>query len=66
MDDFINPSSDPTNELVTSSHKNMNNCNNCKIVENNIVESDINTTEVIVMIATMILRKEQKKMKRGN
>ena len=26
----------------------MNNYNNCKIVENNIVESDVNTTEVIV------------------
>ena len=26
----------------------MNNGNNCKIVQNNIVESDVNTTEIIV------------------
>ena len=26
----------------------MNNSNNSKIVENNIVESDVNTTEIIV------------------
>ena len=48
VDDVINPSSDSTNELIISSHKNVNNSNNCKIGENNIVKSDVNTTEIIV------------------
>ena len=42
IDDIINTSSDSTNELVIS------NGNNCKIMENNVAESDINTTEIIV------------------
>ena len=48
-----------TNELVISSHKNVNNDNNSKIVENNTVESDINTTGIIVDEPTklMILKK---------
>ena len=33
--------SEPTIELVISSHKNMNNENNSKSVENNITECDV-------------------------
>ena len=43
--DVINPI-DPTNDLVISSHKNMNNGNNYKIVEN--IKNDVSTTEIIV------------------
>ena len=48
IDDVINPHSEPTKGLVISSHENMNNNNNSKGVENNIVESDVNTTEIVV------------------
>ena len=54
IDDVVNPQSEPTKELVISSHKNMNNDNNSKSVDNNIVESDINTTEIIVDDANKI------------
>ena len=41
VDDVINPYSEPTIELVISSHKNMNNDNNSASVENNITECDV-------------------------
>ena len=44
--DVINPI-DPTNDLVISSYKNMNNGNNYKIMEN-IIKNDVGTTEIIV------------------
>ena len=43
----------------------MNKCNNCKIVENNIVESDINTTEVIVDDGNNDIEKRTKGNERG-
>ena len=43
--DVINPI-DPTNDLVISSHENMNNGNNYKIVEN--IKNAVSTTEIIV------------------
>ena len=58
MDDVINPYSEPTIELVVSSHKNMNNDNNSKSVENNI-------TECGATLLLMILKKEQKKINQG-
>ena len=64
-DDAINPSSEPTNELVISRDKNMNNNNNSKIMENNIVESDVNTTGIIVD-DTKRGKENQKKIKWGN
>ena len=54
-----------TNELVISSHKNVNNDNNSKIVENNTVESDINTTGIIVDDTNKINDTEKIKIKRG-
>ena len=48
IDDVINTYSEPTKELVISSHKNMNNDNNSKNVENNITECDVDTTVIIV------------------
>ena len=48
IDDAISPYSEPTKELVISSHKNMNNDNNSKSVENNIREFDLDTTVIIV------------------
>ena len=54
-----------TNELVISSHKNVNNDNNSKIVENNTVESDINTTGIIVDDTNKIIDTEKIKIKRG-
>ena len=68
IDNVINPSSNPTNELVISSHKNMNNHNNSKIVKNNIVESYVTLLKLLCMIPTklMTLKKERKKIKRGN
>ena len=48
IDDAISPYSEPTKELVISSHKNMNNDNNSKSVENNIREFDVDTTVIIV------------------
>ena len=48
IDSVINPYSEPTKELVISSHKNMNNDNNSKNVENNITECDVDTTVIIV------------------
>ena len=36
------------NDLVINSYKNINNSNNYKIEENNIVESDTYTTEIIL------------------
>ena len=48
IDDVINTYSEPTKELVISSHKNMNNENNSKSVENNITECDVDTTVIIV------------------
>ena len=58
IDDVINPYSEPTIELVVSSHKNMNNDNNSKSVENNI-------TECGATLLLMILKKEQKKINQG-
>ena len=68
IDDVINPYSEPTKELVISSHKNMNNDNNSKSVENNIVESDIDTTEIIVDDTNKITHTEKriKKIKQRN
>ena len=67
VDDVINPYSEPTKELVISSHKNMNNGNNSKSVENNITECDVDTTVTIVDDTNkiMILKKERKKIKHG-
>ena len=48
IDDVIDTYSEPTKELVISSHKNMNNENNSKSVENNITECDVDTTVIIV------------------
>ena len=48
IDDVINPYSEPPKELVISSHKNMNNDNSSKNVENNIVESDVDITKINV------------------
>ena len=48
IDDAINPYSEPTKELVISSHKNMNNDNDSNSVENNITECDVDTTVIIV------------------
>ena len=48
IDDAISPYSQPTKELVISSHKNMNNDNNSKSVENNFRECDVGTTVIIV------------------
>ena len=65
VDDVINPYSEPTKELVISSHKNLNNDNNSKSVENNITECDVDTTVIIVDDTNkiMILKKERKKIK---
>lgn len=65
IDDVINPSSDPAYELVINSHKNMNNGNNCEIVEENIVESDINTTEIIADNSNNDIEKRTKQNQTG-
>ena len=54
IEDVINPSSNPTNELVISTHKNMNNGNNSKIMKNNIVESYATLLKLLCMIPTKI------------
>ena len=67
IDDAINPYSEPTKELVISSHKNMNNDNNSNSVENNITECDVDTAVIIVDDSNKInvLKKERKKIKQG-
>ena len=60
IDDVINHTSDPAYELVINSHKNMNNGNNCEILEENIAESDINTTEIIADDSNNDLEKKTK------
>ena len=65
IDDVINHTSDPAYELVINSHKNMNNGNNCEILEENIVESDINTTEIIADDSNNDLEKKTKQNQTG-
>ena len=65
IDDVINHTSDPAYELVINSHKNMNNGNNCEILEENIAESDINTTEIIADDSNNDLEKKKKKNQTG-
>ena len=65
IDDVINHTSDPAYELVINSHKNMNNGNNCEILVENIVESDINTTEIIADDSNNDLEKKTKQNQTG-
>lgn len=65
IDDVINHTSDPAYELVINSHKNMNNGNNCQILEENIVESDINTTEITADDSNNDLEKKTKQNQTG-
>ena len=60
IDDVINNYSETTEELVISSHKNMNNENNSKSVENNITECDVDTTVIIVDDANKINDSEKR------
>ena len=60
IDDVINTYSEPTKGLVISSHKNMNNENNSKSVENNITECDVDTTVIIVDDANKINDSEKR------